>query len=401
VGLALYVVSRVMPLAHQAVEIGPRDGWCEAIGRLMPGSELVLRPGDYPGPCMISRGGLASAPIVIRGKYGEDLPRVVYEGSKAHALEIRASYVTVRGVAFAPTAPAVDAIRIVDGHDITIEDNVFSHIGGIVLTVNHVTTHDIIVRRNRIADSRSTVMYFGRHDGRACVVSGLLIEGNYIHGVSAADNEIGYGIQIKLNSTAIIRDNVIVDTKGPGIMVYGADDPMRLTLVERNFVGGSRTSSAIVVGGGPVLVRNNIVVSSAEGGIGLEDYGGRGLLRGIVAAHNTVYDNAAGGIVARRVVALDAKVLNNAVHARAGTPALPANLGVDRVGNVVCTTTRRCFRDPSRRDFSLVGFPSGSILDGPWRPIDDYFGQCRGIPPMAGAIEYPAAAIRLERKQVR
>jgi hypothetical protein len=247
--------------------------------------------------------------------------------------------------------------------------------------------------------SRATTMYFGCHDGRAGMVSGLLIEGNYIHGASAADDQIGYGIQVKLNSTAIIHDNVIVDTKGPGIMV---------PLTRRSLASSSATSSPargdrrrFVVGGGPALVRNNVAVSSAEGGIGLEDYGWRGLLRGIVVAHNTVCDNAAGGIVARRVVALDAKVLNNAVHARAGTPALPFNLGVDRIGNVVCTATRQCFRDPSRRDFSPVGSPSGTILDDPGGPIDDYFGQRRGVPPMAGAIEYPAAAIRLERKQVR
>src|SRR6266550_6972994 len=131
VGLALSFASPAMPVAPGAVEIGPHDDWCEAVDRLEPGSELVLRPGDYPGPCAIARGGAAGAPIVIRGKDREDLPRIVYGGSKGNVLEIRASYVTVRGVAFRPTAPAVDSIRIVDGHDITIEDNVFSQIGGI------------------------------------------------------------------------------------------------------------------------------------------------------------------------------------------------------------------------------------------------------------------------------
>jgi hypothetical protein len=42
--------------------------------------------------------------------------------------------------------------------------------------------------------------------------------------VDAQEDEVGYGLQVKLNSTAVIRDNVIVDTKGPGIMVYGAGE---------------------------------------------------------------------------------------------------------------------------------------------------------------------------------
>jgi hypothetical protein len=63
--------------------------------------------------------------------------------------------------------------------------------------------------------------------------------------------------------------------------VYGASDAANVSAVERNFVAGSRTSSAIVVGGGPAIVRNSVATTSVEAGIGLEDYGRRGPLGGV------------------------------------------------------------------------------------------------------------------------
>src|SRR5262249_60454443 len=103
-------------------------------------------------------------------------------------------------------------------------------------------------------------------------------------------------MQVKLNSVAVIRDNVVVKTKGPGIMVYGSRDLLTRTVVERNFVTASRSSSGIVIGGGPVVVRNNIAVGNADYGIVLENYHRRGLLRGIVVARNTAYGDLKGAI---------------------------------------------------------------------------------------------------------
>ena len=76
-------------------------------------------------------------------------------------------------------------------------------------------------------------MYFGCHDGTWCILTDLVVERNYIRGVRASDPEIGYGFQVKLNSVAVIRDNVIVDTKGPGIMVYGAHNLTAVSVIER------------------------------------------------------------------------------------------------------------------------------------------------------------------------
>jgi hypothetical protein len=146
--------------------------------------------------------------------------------------------------------------------------------GGIAIVTSHASIKGLIVRRNTITNSVSTAMYFGCHDGAACTASELLIEKNFIRDITARESEIGYGIQVKLNSFGTIRDNVVINTNGPGIMVYGANDLNQLTIIERNFVAGS--GSHRNCDREACNVRNNVVVDNGEGGVGLEDYGRRG-----------------------------------------------------------------------------------------------------------------------------
>ena len=382
-----------------AREIGPEADLCGEINRLTPGEELVLRPGDYQGPCTIRRGGEPGAPLVIRAAEPARPPRIVYDGRMTNVLEVRASHVVIRGLEFGPTQSSVDAVRIFAANDVVVEDCRFTGLGGIAVVANHSSLHGLTVRRNVIRDSKATAMYFGCHNGLTCVVTGLVVEGNHIRGVTAPDPEIGYGIQVKLNSSAVIRDNLISDTKGPGIMVFGARDLVSSSLVERNVVVGSRTSSGIVVGGGPAVIRNNVSALNGEAGIGLEDYHRRGLLRAIAVVANTVYKNAAGGITAPESGLRDVAVINNAAHAPAGRPSVPARQpGLQLAGNVDCTWVP-CFANPDGMDFSpfpgspLVGL--GVLQGKPWFPKDDFFGTRRGPLPTVGAIERPSGPIPL------
>jgi Right handed beta helix region len=385
-----------------AVELGPGGDLCAAMNALAPGAELVLEPGDYQGPCTIRRGGTAGAPILIRAADPEHRPRIVYTGDTANVLAVQASHVRIRGLTFGPTQGGVDTIRIFGGTDISVEQCLFSGVGGIAVVANSASVTRLAVVRNVIERSGSTGMYFGCHDGIRCGVSGLRVEGNFIREVRAVDPEIGYGLEVKLNSSGIIRDNVIVDTKGPGIMVYGSRDLLASSLVERNFVMGSHTSSGIVVGGGPVVVRNNISVGNAEGGIGLEDYGRRGLLRGVVVAHNTLYRNIAAGIFVPGDTVQDATLMNNAAQARAGTPAFPKSQpGLRQAGNIDCTWAP-CFAEPDRLDFSpllgsLLSTP-GSARSEAWSPADDYFRTRRAPLPIPGAVERQAGSVTLGPK---
>jgi hypothetical protein len=397
----LLVLTVLAPSRGAAREIGPEADLCAEIKTLPRGEELVLRPGEYQGPCAIRRGGEEGAPLVIRAADLDRRPRIVYRGLDTNVLEVRANHVTIRGLEFGPTQTEVDGVRIFAANDVTIEDCHFTQLGGIAVVANHASVRGLVVRRNVIRDSLATAMYFGCHDGAACTVMGLVVEGNFIHGVTAPDPQIGYGIEVKLNSTSIIRDNVVMNTKGPGIMVFGSLHLPSVSLVERNVTIGSRTSSGIVVGGGPAIVRNNVTVSNDEAGIGIEDYKKRGLLREVFVANNTIYKNRAGGITVPEagIGISEVTIINNAVHAGGGTRAYPAlRPGLRLAGNVDCTAIP-CFVNPEERDFSPR---AGSRLRGAgissrdgWTPSEDFFGVRRGIPPTAGAIERPSRPILL------
>ena len=389
----------LLPAPGPALEIGPDSNLCAALGVLPPGEELVLRSGEYPGGCRIRRGGQPGQPLVVRAADPEHRPRIVYPGVPVNLLEIHAADITVRGLDFWGSRGEADGVRIISGHRITVEDCRFVELGGIAIASTHASVRGLTVRGNMILDSGSTGMYFGCHDGSTCAVTGLLVERNFIRGVTAQSGEIGYGLEVKLNSAGVIRDNRIVDIKGPGIMVYGSRDMTLVNVVERNFVRGSRTSSGIVVGGGPAIVRNNISGWNAEAGIGLEDYQRRGLLRAIEVAHNTVYTNALAGIGAPEAgLLVHVSVVNNAAHARSGTPPLPrARVGLRLGGNVDCTWAV-CFMNPDGLDFSPA---PGSLLQSPAVVrsgevlSDDFFRSRRGIPAALGAVERASGAVRL------
>lgn len=397
--VAAGTLSLVMPATSGTLEIGPDTDLCSALRQVEPGAEIVLQPGDYRAGCVVRRGGLPQSPVVIRAADPERPPRLSHPGL-VNMLEIRASDIIIRGLAFGPTAADADGVRVITGNRITIEDCQFNQLGGIAVAANHTSAHGLTVRRNVITNSNTTALYFGCHDGISCSVTGLSVVGNRIKGVTAPNSEIGYGIEVKLNSSGVIRDNIIVDTKGPGIMVYGSRDLTTVSVVERNFVRGSRTSSGLVVGGGPVVVRNNVSGWNFEAGIGLENYGRRGLLRGVAVTHNTVYANAQGGIMAPTSGMLDVVLRNNAGAGRSSSPIFPAaRPGLHLAGNLNCTWLQ-CFSDPEGFDFSPA---PGSLLRGlslprgqNGIPADDFFGALRGIPPSVGAIERPGRPIRLD-----
>jgi hypothetical protein len=396
----LVIVITVAPYAatpRGVKEIGPDADWCAAANALGPGEELRLRPGEYRGPCTFRSGGRSDAPTVVSGVPNAERPRIVYESTTDNVVNVRAGFITLRRLHFGPTMSGVDAIRIHGGDGLTIEDCRFDDLGGAAVVTNR-SISQLTIRANEIGRSRATAIYLGCHSGD-CAVDAV-VEGNHISEVTASPAEVGYGMQVKLNSVAVIRDNVVRLTKGPGIMVYGSRDLTRLSRIESNFTAGSSTSAGIVVGGGPVVVRNNIAVGSATGGIALEDYGGRGLLRGIVVTHNTVWGNLAGGLIIASSHAVDARLLHNAVHQPRG-PALPdPRPGVISLGNVDCTATL-CFKSAAQLDFTPA---IGSLLEhralrDRWSPELDYFGNARPQAAAVGAVEAPGGVVLADRRK--
>ncbi len=370
------------------------------INAAQPGDELVFAPGNYPQTCFIRSRGSAQAKILIRSQSEVDAQRATftYSGSSSNVLDLDgAAYVTLRGFAFAATQTDIDAIRIRQADDIVIERNTFTHIGGIPVPANNTGTvsHRITICDNVFRDTQSTVVYLGCQGGN-CQVLDALIERNLIDGTLPGDG-VGYGVQIKLNSQALIRDNTIYRTRGPGIMVYGSDNGAPASIIEGNYVEGAIDDANINIGGGPAVARNNVSIGGGYAGIRAQNYGGRNLQADVQIVHNTVLNAPVAGIDVQGWTAASNVLANNAIWPQPGLPALRGAPGAATVsGNITCTDA--CFV-AAAVPYDLmptVGGPlagAGGSGAASWRPADDFMGEVRAQSPAVGAFENVAAPL--------
>jgi Right handed beta helix region len=375
------------------VEVTPGEDWCGIVNAHGAGDEIVLLAGDHQGPCWFQADGGVGDPLVVRGEGGPNLPRIVYDGAGDNVTNVFSEHLVIRGLAFGPSQSGIDAIKIREGGDILIEGCRFDQVGGISISANSADTYDLVVRGNEFTDLQSTRMYFGCHDGAGACSTNVLIEGNLIDGVDSSN--VGYGLEVKVDSLGIVRDNVIHDTKGPGIEIYGSYDLGIVSEVTGNLVIGSRNNGTLEIGGGPCIVEANIVIGGAYGGIYAYDYGNRGLQRGVHLVGNTavgIEDLAIkihdwGG-------AEDLVLANNAAFRDGGAAVSDAVPGVTWEGNVLCATAAECWVDAAVWDFwPAAGSPmldEGVAPSGGWLEGDDFCGQTRGPTPHAGALERTA-----------
>lgn len=387
-----------------SVVVNPASAWCNTINNASPGDEIVFVPGSYTTPCWITGKGLPGTPVTVRSQSEEPSQRATfaYTGSTSNVLELRdAAHLIIRGFSFASTQDGVDAIRIWRANNIIIEKNLFQGIGGVSISANSNNTQRITVRQNTFKDLKHTGLYFGSHDGASCHATDLVIEGNLIDGVTTPfdPSAVGYGLEIKLNSHGIVRDNTIYRTKGPGLMVYGSNRNAPPSIVEGNYVEGSQTEGGIVIGGGPVFVRNNVLVGNAYGGISAQNYGNRGLQQKVWIVHNTILNNDNSGINVQGWTVGQANVIAyNAILPKGGTPALRPSSPIGTiVGNLKCTAS--CFVNASTPPYDLWPGTGTRLLDSArrgtetWRPTDDFMGIPRGSVADVGAFEKTSSPI--------
>jgi hypothetical protein len=144
-------------------------------------------------------------------------------------------------------------------------------------------------------------------------------------------------------------------------------------------------------------------VGNALGGIVAQDYGGRGLQRGVWIAHNTTLGNGAAEIAvqswgagAGNVVAYNALAPASGVAAL--SPAAPEGM---ITGNVECGDRAVCFVAAAAAPWDLVPAAGGPLVDAascgadPWCPLDDFMGTPRDTPADVGALERESGSLAL------
>jgi len=377
------------------VNVTPAN-WCNSINAAAPGTTFVLAPGSYTDSCHITASGTAAAPIAIRsqGQATASRANLVYNGSTSNIIDLGGSYIALRWLTLGPSQDGVDGIRIRGTHDDVIEENIFQSIGGVGVPNNDDggSTPRITVRNNVFNNGQSTVIYMGCHDGSSCHSPDVLIEGNVINGAQPGDG-VGSGVQIKLNSYATVRDNTIYNTTGAGIIIYGSSEGDPATLVEGNYVEGAQDDAGINASGGPVIVRNNILVGNGNFGVWAQDYNGRNLQTNVWIVENTLLNNQSGGIGVQNWQTGRGNVLAyNAAVPLSGTSAVPSAPGTI-TGNISCSPAATCFDQPNSEPFDLWPLTGGPLIGAAgsgtetWRPYDDFMGVLRGSSADVGAFQ--------------
>ncbi len=312
-----------------AAEIGPGDDLEAAVAELSPGEELVLRGGTYffDENVTLTANGTAGQPIVIRAKDGER-PVIEQATTRHNVVEVNgSSYLEIRGVAFTKGS---HGIRLMNSNFVTIADCEIFETGDVALSANAGGTYEgLRLLRNHIHHTNGTGegMYLGcNNDG--CRIANSLIEGNYIHHTNRGTVAQGDGIEIKEGSYGnIVRDNVIHDTKYPGILLYSTVGNGPPNVVEGNVVWNVADNTVQIAA--DAIVRNNIIL----GNVAFQAHQS-GSPSNIEFVHNTVINSGSGMQV--RNVSGPVLIANNAVYSQSTAIRLiSGDLGqVELAGNV-------------------------------------------------------------------
>jgi len=292
-----------------ATEIGPNDDLETAVAALSPGEELVLRGGLYyfDDNITLTANGTAAQPITIRAKASE---KPVFEQATAfhNVVEISgSSYLIVRGIEFTGGS---HGIRLVNSDFITIEDCEIHETGDVAISANAGGIYEELrILGNHIHHTNGTGegVYFGCNNDR-CRVINSLIAGNYIHHTNRETVTQGDGIEIKEGSYGnVIRDNVIHDTKYPGIILYSTVGNGPANTIEGNVLWNVAENTIQIAA--DAVVRNNIVL----GNISFQSHQS-GRPSNIELIHNTVINS--GASIEVRNVSGPVLIANNAIYSQ-------------------------------------------------------------------------------------
>jgi hypothetical protein len=383
------------------IVVNPGSSWCASVNAAAAGDTIVFSAGSYPQTCSITVSGTAALPITLRSATGAPADRAVlsYAGASSNIFDVYGSNLVFRWLSFGPTAAGagVNPFKLRSSlSGVTIDQCAFQGTDIAVAANSSGSLYqNVTVTGNVLTNLQSTGLYFGCHDGTSCHAVNVTIRGNFIQTVQPGDG-VGYGMEVKLNSWATIVENTVYDARGPGIMVYGSNRGDPPSVVERNYVEGSQTDAGINVGGGPAIVRNNIVVGNAYNGIWAQDYGGRGLQQNVWIVHNTALANQTGGIQVSHWVSGAGNVLAfNAIAPLSGTPALtPASPAADpATGNQACAPASTCFAQPATAPYDLWPASPGPLAGAAgfgsetWRPTNDFMCAARAGASDTGAMQ--------------
>ncbi|NOY94184.1 MAG: right-handed parallel beta-helix repeat-containing protein [Deltaproteobacteria bacterium] len=340
--LILLTLSLTPSLASAAtVEINPGDDLLAALNALSPGDELVIHAGDYPTGRRygFTLSGTAAAPILVHGADGEARP--VIRGIRSQNIfDLDGSYFTLAHLEFDGGS---HGIRLGSTDHANLEDLVIHNTGDVAISCNRSgeVCDSIAVRDTEIYDTGADGgtgegFYLGCNDN-SCRITNWIIERNYVHDTRAGAQ--GDGIELKTGSFGnIIRNNVIVRTGYPGILISGFPEGAGPNnLVEGNLVWDTMDNGIQLTS--QVTARNNIVIGAGAGGITSQAHQGFEP-HATTVVHNTVINAGGACFRGNQWASQTGNVLaNNAFFCMGGTAVKfaggePATSAATLAGNI-------------------------------------------------------------------
>lgn len=383
--------------ADIVVDVG--DDWCAALTSAAPGDRVLLAAGTHEGACALASVGEATSPVTLGAVDAELGAIVTTDSASVNLLDIDGGWLVVESLELGPTPLNVDAIRWQSGNLLTIRDVKFTDVGGHGVVANTAGSvyAGLTIEDSVFTDVVGGAISVGCLAGEEhCAASGVLIEGNRVAGVS-----VGAGVVFEVDVAGSIRGNTITGTQGPAIVVGGdaladgtgveAPDDVAApaVVVEANHLSGSVESATLRVEGGPVLVRNNLVVAGTGGAVHAV---GAGRMDHVHVLGNVLSGGDGAPVVLEgweETATLSFQ--NNAVwDPNAPGAGVPSAIGaLPWAGNVACSSETSCFEnlaggDPSPRGGGELTDQAVEVADG---LLDsDLCGAARVLPSGSGMV---------------
>jgi hypothetical protein len=325
-----------------------------------------------------------------------------------NVLDVGGSYFTLRGFEIRGGSHGV---RLAATDHATLEDLVLHELGDVGISCNRPGQNCsfLTIRRNEIYATgmagTGEGMYLGCNDA-ACIFRDSLVDHNYVHDLGG---DQGDGIEVKTGaSNVVVRDNVIVRSKFPGITMYGFTGNAPPNIVERNLVWITADNGIQIVG--QVRVRNNIVLGAAANGIHSKASQGH-VPTDLDIVNNTVVDAGAACLKANDWAgATGQRIANNALYCEAGAAIdlnggapnamLAANVGRGTsnaaMGYAAGRSVTEDLTAPGSGDvYPRAGSPLENMGNGSLAPSTDFDGcSRRGAISEVGAYERTEVGMR-------
>ena len=301
----IFLICITVPsiLWSETIRVHPKMDWFQVLhgNALKPGDEIILAPGTYSSPRRLEmrHRGTRENPIIIRGpSTRKPGPKAVIRRPDARQNSINMTGVQHLVLKDIEITGGSSAIRISKSerhpaHHVRIENLHIYHIHGVAITCNHAgnTYAHMHFVGNEIhhTGGHGEAFYLGGNNAEAIFHSSI-IERNYIHHLNGPNISQGDGIELKPGSWGnTIRDNVILKTKYPGIIVYGTHGKQP-NLIERNviFHAGDHGIQAAA----DAIIQNNVIIDPRGNGIHTREH--QGIKPGnLNIRYNTIIHHAA------------------------------------------------------------------------------------------------------------